>query len=151
MNESQTISAEKLCEFTGLTDRRHRQLAKSGYFPPPLNGEYQLAPTIRGLFKHFREMLDKKDNTVEQERQKYLRARREKTEIERDILQRKYYPRAEVVRALRSAGAALKSTLSGKARNEIPQKLLGLTVPEMLPVMEQITHVALYGWHLSLH
>src|SRR5256885_3244989 len=31
-----TISADRLCSLTGLTDRRHRQLAKEGYFPPPM-------------------------------------------------------------------------------------------------------------------
>lgn len=54
-DQLQTISAEKLCALTGLTDRRHRQLAKDGYFPPPLKGEYQLTATIQGMFKHYRE------------------------------------------------------------------------------------------------
>ena len=51
----QTIAADKLCALTGLTDRRHRQLADQGFFPPPADGEYLLVPTLRGLFNFYRE------------------------------------------------------------------------------------------------
>ena len=64
----QTITAEKLCALTGLTDRRHRQLAAEGYFPPPIKSVYQLAPSVQGLFRYYREMRqrDKGDLAVEQ-------------------------------------------------------------------------------------
>lgn len=55
MAEASTISAEKLCALTGLTDRRHRQLAREGYFPSPSKGLYQLTPTIAGIFRYYRE------------------------------------------------------------------------------------------------
>jgi hypothetical protein len=48
----ETISADELCELTGLTDRRHRQLAKDGYFPPPARGRYKRTRTLQGLFKY---------------------------------------------------------------------------------------------------
>jgi|ERR1035441_7939367 hypothetical protein len=57
----QTIPADRLCSLTGLTDRRHRQLAKQGFFPPPVAGDYQLNATIGGLFKYFREEGQNKD------------------------------------------------------------------------------------------
>lgn len=50
-----TIHADKLCALTGLTDKRHRQLAKAGYFPPPKAELYNLSQTIRGLFKFYSE------------------------------------------------------------------------------------------------
>lgn len=53
--DSQTVSADKLCQLTGLTDKRHRQLAKAGYFPPPYRADYQLIATIQGMFKYYRE------------------------------------------------------------------------------------------------
>ena len=52
------ISAEKLCALSGLTDRRHRQLAKDGWFPPPVRGQYQLIPTLQGMFKYYRTSMD---------------------------------------------------------------------------------------------
>jgi hypothetical protein len=54
-NQPQVISAEKLSALTGLSDKRHRQLAKDGYFPAPTDGEYLVSQTIAGLFKYFRE------------------------------------------------------------------------------------------------
>lgn len=56
------ISGESLCLLTGLTDRRHRQLAKSGHFPPPIKGEYQRDATLAGLFKFYREMGERSRN-----------------------------------------------------------------------------------------
>ena len=49
----QTISAQKLCSLSGLSDQRHRQLAKAGYFPPPVRAQYRMTPTIRGLFDYY--------------------------------------------------------------------------------------------------
>lgn len=61
MSESNSglISSDRLAALTGLTDRRHRQLAKEGYFPEPERGQYELAPTLRGLFKFYREVRQK--------------------------------------------------------------------------------------------
>jgi len=56
----QTITSEKLCALTGLTDRRHRQLAKDGWFPPPIRGEYQLSPTVKGILKFYRTAMEGK-------------------------------------------------------------------------------------------
>lgn len=53
--KASTISAENLCKLTELTDRRHRQLARDGWFPNPVGGQYQLVPTIKGILKYYRE------------------------------------------------------------------------------------------------
>jgi hypothetical protein len=55
---ARTIVATELCKLTGLTDRRHRQLAHDGYFPPPIRGKYQFEATIRGNFKYYQERSD---------------------------------------------------------------------------------------------
>jgi len=57
---AQKISGEELCHLTGLTDKRHRQLAKQGYFPPPDNGLYDLRATFAGLVKYYREAAARK-------------------------------------------------------------------------------------------
>lgn len=80
MPDSNTISAEKLCLLTGLTDRRHRQLAAQGFFPSPIRGEYQLVPTLQGMFKFYRgahESKTGKASDLKLERERH-RVRREK-------------------------------------------------------------------------
>lgn len=64
MADVQTISAENLCALTGLTDRRHRQLASQGFFPPPIQGQYQLTATIKGVLRFYRELHQKRDKTM---------------------------------------------------------------------------------------
>jgi len=80
-----SITAEKLCALTGLTDRRHRQLAKAGYFPPPLRGEYQLGPAIKGLFRYYNERLQKKDTVFEDARGREKSAKARLAEMAADI------------------------------------------------------------------
>ena len=33
--DAEQMTADKFCQITGLTDRRHRQIAKAGFFPMP--------------------------------------------------------------------------------------------------------------------
>ena len=57
--QTQYITAEKLCAITGLSDRRH-QIAKAGYFPPPVKSQYQLIATLQGMCGYYREMGERK-------------------------------------------------------------------------------------------
>ena len=65
----QTIAAVKLCSLTGLTDRRHRQIADQGFFPPPTRGLYQLTPTIAGMFRYYREAYQRASKTLAEDKQ----------------------------------------------------------------------------------
>jgi len=71
------IGADPLEQLTGLSDMRHRQIAKQGFFPIPMDGKYQFAETIRGMFKYYQEMDQRrgaiKDVKLEREKEK-LRA-----------------------------------------------------------------------------
>ncbi|NBR87398.1 MAG: hypothetical protein EBT61_18160 [Verrucomicrobia bacterium] len=102
-----TIHADKLCALTGLTDRRHRQLAKAGYFPPPDKSEYQLAATIKGLFQYYREQKEKRGNSDE----RIKKARAEKLEIGNEVLRRDLLPAEEVRRDIMRGFGELKSQL----------------------------------------
>jgi len=102
-----TIHADKLCALTGLTDRRHRQLSKAGYFPPPVLSEYQLAPTIKGMFQYYREQ--KAKNGTNDDRIKKGRANR--LEIQNKILTRDLIPLEEVRRDVTRAFTELKTQL----------------------------------------
>lgn len=79
--KAQTISAEKLTALTGLTDRRHRQLAQAGFFPPPVKGQYRMAATIQGMFRHYRQSLTDRDALREAQTREST-ARAEKIERE---------------------------------------------------------------------
>src|SRR5437667_7324871 len=77
-----TISTARLCALCGYTDRRLRQLASQGFFPSPLRGDYQVAATLQGLFKHFREQLAKKSGKREIELERTATIKRETAEFE---------------------------------------------------------------------
>ena len=81
MADARHIAAETLCTLTGLTDRRHRQISKDGYFPPPHNGQYQFTATIQGLFRHYRELSQKRNSSTEDEKRKKLTAERKIEEL----------------------------------------------------------------------
>ena len=74
MAEVQKISGEELCTLTGLSDRRHRQLADDGHFPPPIKGEYQFTATLQGMFGYFREQQNRGQDELAIERLRKTRA-----------------------------------------------------------------------------
>ncbi len=78
---AQSLSAERLCTLTGLTDRRHRQLAAEGFFPPPIKGQYQLTPTIQGMFRYFRDQMNRGNDEFNLERLRKTRAEANLAEI----------------------------------------------------------------------
>jgi hypothetical protein len=79
-----TISADRLCSLTGLTDRRHRQLAKEGYFPPPMASQYKAFATLQGLFKYFREDRNQASVTLNGERLRKLKEEADKVALENE-------------------------------------------------------------------
>ena len=55
MAEANTIAAAQMAKLSGLTERHLRDLAAEGIFPKPVNGVFQLVPTIQGLMRYYRE------------------------------------------------------------------------------------------------
>lgn len=82
------IHADELETLTGLSDRRHRQLAKDGWFPAPSKSQYVMVPTLQGIFRYYREqgMKDtpKAKLTTAQEEGHRLRNRLRELEVERE-------------------------------------------------------------------
>lgn len=141
----QKITADKLCAITGLTDRRHRQLASSGYFPPPVRGEYQLGPTLRGMFKFYRETLAKREVPPDEAVSAYkaARARRETAEadaaeVEAAVARKQVIPVAEVLALWQSVGFAIRrvvltSELSAARQDAILRELEALKDGDVMP------------------
>lgn len=124
MAEPATITAEKLCALTGLTDRRHRQLAGEGYFPPPIKGVYQLTPTISGMFRYYREANQRITRSLAED--KSLKTKREIELLELKIAQQqKRLAPIERVQAVWDSSCAgirqaiIAANISEQARDEI--------------------------------
>jgi phage terminase Nu1 subunit (DNA packaging protein) len=79
--DGQKISGEQLCTLTGLSDRRHRQLAKDGYFPHPIKGQYQLTLTLQGMFRYYRDLQGRSNDEFALERLRKTRAEANLAEI----------------------------------------------------------------------
>ena len=106
-----TIHADKLCALTGLTDRRHRQLAKAGYFPPPSMSEYQLAPTIKGMFRYYREGNANSNESLTAEKIRETKARANLLEREDAVAKRESIPAENVQREWLAIGVALRQAI----------------------------------------
>lgn len=126
MSDPQTISAEKLCALTGLTDRRHRQLAKEGYFPPPIKSQYQLTPTISGMFRYYREYnarLKNKKEAIDDEKHRKLK-------LENDQSEGLLTNTARLATELSAALIPIREELRQKLEAECPMAMSGMDVPE---------------------
>ena len=78
---SEQLTADKFCQITGLTDRRHRQLAKAGFYPMPKKGIYEMTPTLAGFVRYMREQVESAGADFEEEKLKKLTAERHMAEL----------------------------------------------------------------------
>ena len=122
MAETRLIAAETLCSLTGLTDRRHRQISKDGYFPPPLNGQYQFTASIQGMFRHYRELSQKRHSTTEDEKRKKLTAERKIEELKLARMMGNSLEAESVVRAWQGVVMIARQKLLG-LENKISGRL----------------------------
>ena len=127
----QTLTAERLCTLTGLTDRRHRQLAAEGYFPAPIKGQYQLVPTIQGMFRYFRDQMNRGNDEFTLERLRKTRAEANLAEIRlakerKEALDRKSVMRTweNIVMVIRQKVLALPSKIAPRMVYMDDQKVI---------------------------
>lgn len=126
----QWIHAEKLCVLTGLTDARHRQLAKEGFFPSPVDANYQLVPTIQGLFRYYRETANRGKNRLDALKAGKLERETRKLDIELDRAARKLIAVADVDQMLLHIGSLQKVVLFQKFEREMPVRTDGKSTTE---------------------
>jgi hypothetical protein len=130
-----TISKERLCELTGLSDRRHRQIAELGFFPPPIRSQYQEVKTLEGMLRYALQELRKKDDTLKQEEKLLKKAKREMAEEELSVIRKKYVLKDAICPALKNLSMHQKATLKQKFENEIAPKLEGKKTVEILALI----------------
>jgi hypothetical protein len=128
-----TISKERLCELTGLSDRRHRQIAELGYFPLPIRSQYQQIPTLEGMLRYALEGMRKRDD--KQEEKLLVKAKRETAEEQLLILRKKYVLKDAICPALKNLSMHQKATLKQKFEGEIAPKLEGKKTAEILSLV----------------
>lgn len=125
------ISGDELCSLTGLTDRRHRQIAKDGYFAPPLRGEYERQAALRGMFRYFREAREKAGATLASERLRKLKEDADKVAIENERSRGNLVETEAVYGHFEGLFVALRqrilaSGLSDQEKDELLKDLMGL-------------------------
>ncbi len=132
-----SISSEQLCAITGLTDRRHRQLATAGYFPPPIQGRYQAGATLLGVIKYQRALIQKKSNKLAKEQLALTKAKRERAQEDLAEFRGQYVAKADIGPALRNISLHQRAVLQRKLEQELGPNLAGLTTLEILARIKQ--------------
>ena len=123
-NLSATLNGEQVEALSGLTDRRVRQIAKLGYFPPPERGIYDAQLTIRGLFKYYREARENSTEALNEAKLQKLKADAEMAEVKLAEAKR------EVIAFTDAQGAF--DRLLGRWHQLITQKLETETPPRVV-------------------
>jgi hypothetical protein len=129
-----SISATSLSQMTGLTDRRHRQLARDGYFPEPVESQYQMGPTIQGLLRYYREH-------NQRTKEKIIGTKDTKTQLEIKILRARFereqgdvIPRDAVNRMVARAGSLIRSRLYAALERDYPGRVQGRSPSEIAAI-----------------
>lgn len=130
-----TISAEKLCSLTGMSDRQHRNISKQGYFPPPYRGRYMADEAITGMFRYKDELNKKKSDTAKATKERHDTAKADMAEEELAEFREQYVLKALIGPALRNVSLHQRAVLQRKLENELAPKMAGKKTLEVLALM----------------
>jgi hypothetical protein len=134
---SKFIGARDLEELTGLTDVRHRQISRLGFFKPPVKGKYLHPESVRGIFRYYQERTQATHDEVAEEKRRKLSAEREIKEQQAAKLAGSLVSVLEVsrvwVRCVTAARTILKST-----RGKLALQLGGLTGIDPTDIEEKL-------------
>lgn len=131
------ISSDKLCSFTGLTDRRHRQLAKEGVFPPPIGSQYDHDATLVGLFKYFRTKQESSTGGMAEAKLKREQAKARTAEVEAKKAEESVIDVSEAKRGFSRMAVVIKAKLLA-----IPSSMAPLAAGKSAAEVEGITRKA---------
>lgn len=122
---SSTLTGEQLEAITGLTDRRIRQIAKLGYFPPPVRGRYERMQTIRGLFKYYREDRHNSSAAMNEAKLQKLKADAEMAEVKLAEAKREVIAFSDAQGAFDRLLGRWHQLISQKLETETPPRVVG--------------------------
>lgn len=136
--EGGKLAAETLEAWTGLTDRRHRQIAEEGYFPAPVGGVYDLAKTVAGMIAFYRDQAEKAKGRITDLKQQNLEKQNRRLDIEIKRIEGEMIEMRDVDQAFMRAGLLLKSILFSALEQELPAKAAGRTPEEIRLIARDI-------------
>jgi len=123
MNEPLTTA--QLAEYTGLSDRQLRNIAKLGYFPSPDVGVYDRDAAITGAFRYFREANEKAKSL----KSKLQKAQIRKLDLANAETAGKMTETSKLLEAVTSSLASFRDMAYQKFEQEAPTAMVGLDVP----------------------
>lgn len=138
-----TITLDELRAVTGLSDKRHRQLADEGVYPMPINSCFKSPETWHGLVQYYKEMGQKKadskalkDKKTEAE---IVNLALEKERRELDIAQQKkqLISADEIKASVAAICAQIKDTISFKMMDQIPVLCEGKSASDIRDVCQE--------------
>ena len=152
MDENTQIDSATLSRLTGLSDRRHRQIADEGFFPPPSKGLYQFEPTLTGLFNYYKEQNNRGQGELAIERLRKTRAEANLAEIRlakerKDALDRKSVLRCweNILMTIRQKILALPNKVAPRlAYMEDQQQIEGELEKEVTGALEELSKPQTY-------
>lgn len=127
-----TISKEEACEIAALDDRQLRNIAEKGYYPPPVKSRYQAKPFVKGIVRYYKELSQKKADSIKASEDRLKAAKADMAEDERDRLRKLYVLKSEIGPALRNISLHQRAALQRKLESELGTKLAGLKTQEIL-------------------
>jgi len=118
VDKPNTISNDKLSAITGLTYRRHKQLADAGFVPKPDRGRWPTLETLRGLFDYYRRDYESKRGLhVEKLRSEKLRA--DLLELELEEEQNRLIPMDFAIDCLADLIIGITQKIKGSSLSEL--------------------------------
>lgn len=106
-----TITSAELRAITGLTDRRHRQLADEGVIPKPTRGIFPLVETVKRLLEYNRQLGRRDNSALEAEKLRLTKEQADAQALKNAITRREVLPVPAVQAHLAAVLVALKASV----------------------------------------
>ncbi|WP_035387842.1 hypothetical protein [Exiguobacterium sp. NG55] len=139
-----TVTTAEISEIFGISTRRVQQLAKDGVFVRVGHGQFDLLASINSFIEY--RLDDTKEEGVldkSTEEAMWTRARRQKTELELQIMRGDLHRSEDVRRVMNDMLGAFRARILSIPSKFSPQ-LVGLTeIPPIKVVLKQAVHEAL--------
>lgn len=139
-----TVTTAEISEIFGISTRRVQQLAKDGVFVRVGHGQFDLPASVNSFIEY--RLDDTKDEGVldkSTEEAMWTRARRQKTELELQIMRGDLHRSEDVRRVMNDMLGAFRARILSIPSKFSPQ-LVGLTeIPPIKMVLKQAVHEAL--------
>lgn len=139
-----TVTTAEISEIFGISTRRVQQLAKDGVFVRVGHGQFDLPASINSFIEY--RLDDTKEEGVldkSTEEAMWTRARRQKTELELQIMRGDLHRSEDVRRVMNDLLGAFRARILSIPSKFSPQ-LVGLTeIPPIKEVLKQAVHEAL--------